>query len=208
MRQINAIKAAKQNLRKSIASKLSMLQHSDIVAQSSIVSNKVKQTVEFQNASSVALYMSMPGIEVDTLELIRHCFEQKKHVYLPSCCDNDGKPTTTMRFLKVDSFDQVTNLEPRGKYKLREPETGEDAMNTGSLDIIIVPGVAFTTEGYRLGHGAGYYDRYISSFEEKFKRRPYLVGVGLFEQLVESLPTEHHDWTLDKVHIGGPTVQK
>lgn len=202
MSQVNAVKAAKQSLRKLISSKLTLLSKDQINLQSTSVLEKVQRTQAFVDAKSIALYMSMPNIEIDTLELIRHCFKEQKTVFLPACCDENEKPTKTMRFLKVNSFDEVENLQPRGKYKLREPISGEDVMLQGNLDLIIVPGVAFTNEGYRIGHGAGYYDRFLSCYYEKFKNRPYLIGVGLIEQRVESLPIESHDWRLDEVVFG------
>lgn len=202
MSQMNAVRAAKQNLRKLIASKLSTISKDQIRLQSKAVLEKVQRNPAFLNAKSIGLYMSMPNVEIDTLELIRHCFQEQKTVYLPACCDADEKPTRTMRFLKVGSMDEIENLRPRGKYKLREPVSGEDVMLQGNLDLIIVPGVAFTKEGYRIGHGAGYYDRFISSYCEKFERTPYLLGVSLIEQQVASLPTESHDWVLDDVVFG------
>lgn len=202
MSQQNAVRAAKQSLRKLISSKLSALSKDQIKLQSHNVLDKVQRNPAFVNARSIALYMSMPNIEIDTLELIRHCFQERKVVYLPACCDENEKPTKIMRFLKVNSIDEVENLHPRGKYKLREPITGEDVMLQGNLDLIIVPGVAFTKEGYRIGHGAGYYDKFISGYHNKFNCRPHLIGVGLIEQQVESLPTESHDWVLDDVVFG------
>lgn len=198
----STIKVAKQSLRKAIAAKLSLLSPKDVLAQSSTVSHLVQELAAFKSSQLVALYMSMPGIEIDTLDLIRRCFEQHKTVYLPSCSDEAGKPMKTMRFLKVGSFEEVLALQPRGKYKLREPTEGVDAMLLGSIDLVIVPGVAFTKEGYRLGHGAGYYDRFLSEFQLQFDKKPFLVGVGLADQMVDSLPIEPHDWTLDEVIVG------
>lgn len=202
MSLLAVVKTAKQSLRKAISIKLSKLSQEEVTRQSISVLNTVKDLQKFKDASSVALYMSMPNIEIDTMLLIEHCFEQKKAVFLPSCCDSTGKPTSTMRFLKVTSFEEVLGLKPRGKYQLREPVSGEDAFEIGGLELIVVPGVAFTKEGYRLGHGAGYYDKYLTNYDIKFGSKPFLLGVGLEEQLVDSLPLETHDWTLDQVVFG------
>lgn len=197
-----AVKLRKQSLRISITSKLANLNKQEIERQSTLVFQKVKENANFKQAKSVALYMSMPSVEIDTLQLIRHCFDQQKSVFLPSCFTEGGKPTKTMRFLQLNSFEEVMNLEPRGKYNLREPASGEDIMDSGDLDIIIVPGVAFTNEGERLGRGAGFYDRFLTEYLLKFGQKPFLLGVGLKEQLILALPTESHDWTLDQVEIG------
>jgi 5-formyltetrahydrofolate cyclo-ligase len=62
-------------------------------------------------------------------------------------------------------------------------------------DVVIVPGLAFTADGDRLGQGGGWYDRFLA------QRRAdcVAIGVGFREQLLESLPTERHDVVLDLV---------
>ena len=62
-------------------------------------------------------------------------------------------------------------------------------------DVIVVPGLAFTTDGRRLGQGGGWYDRFL------VRRRPdcHTIGVGFAPQIVEDLPTGEHDVTLDAV---------
>lgn len=66
-------------------------------------------------------------------------------------------------------------------------------------DVVIVPGLAFTADGDRLGQGGGWYDRFLA------QRRAdcVAIGVGFREQLLESLPTEHHDVALDVVVTDG-----
>jgi 5-formyltetrahydrofolate cyclo-ligase len=62
-------------------------------------------------------------------------------------------------------------------------------------DVVIVPGLAFTPHGDRLGHGGGWYDRFLAG------RRPECrtIGVGFVEQIVDTLPVEDHDIRLDHV---------
>jgi 5-formyltetrahydrofolate cyclo-ligase len=78
-----------------------------------------------------------------------------------------------------------------GQWGIREPVG--DAVDPASIDLVIVPGVAFTADGRRLGHGKAYYDRFLPHV------RAVTVGVGFHEQLVDDLPTEAHDIALDHV---------
>lgn len=66
------------------------------------------------------------------------------------------------------------------------------------LDLVVVPGVAFTREGARLGRGRGYYDRYLS----RPGLRAFCIGVCFAHQLVDTLPVEPHDRTMDAVCAG------
>lgn len=189
---------AKNSLRRAIKGNLNKLSESAHAEQSKNVYEALTKHQQFRNAKSVALFMSMPKLEVYTDHIIKYCFEQEKNVFLPKCLPPSSSGNN-MTFLKLNTLDEVHSLRPAGRYNLREPSQGEDVMDTGDLDLIIVPGVAFTRLGHRLGHGAGYYDRFLQQFEEKFNRVPYLMGVCLSDQLVEIIPTEPHDWIMDHV---------
>ena len=71
----------------------------------------------------------------------------------------------------------------------------EDALDPRWPDVVIVPCVAFTARGERLGQGGGWYDRFLSEIRDDCRT----IGVGFAEQLVDELPTEEHDVRLDTV---------
>lgn len=83
-----------------------------------------------------------------------------------------------------------------------EWRTGDgDRAEAGELAAIVVPGVAFTLDGARLGRGGGHYDRLLAANETR--RDPAVtVGVCLVEFVVESLPIEPHDRRVDGVITG------
>ena len=64
-----------------------------------------------------------------------------------------------------------------------------------TIDVVIVPGTAFTRDGHRLGQGGGWYDRFLLSVRADC----VTIGVGYSVQLVDELPTEPHDVVLDHV---------
>lgn len=68
---------------------------------------------------------------------------------------------------------------------------------TGGLDLIVVPGVAFSPSGGRLGHGKGYYDIYYQRCLATCK--PYTIGLCFAEQLVPSVPLHDHDLIVDQL---------
>lgn len=91
-------------------------------------------------------------------------------------------------------------LENRELISLRELETGimgtqhpiEPNIYEGHLDFIIVPGLAFDSENYRLGYGGGYYDNFLIGHPEAYK-----VGIFYPFQKVDKVPIEEHDFKLD-----------
>ncbi len=109
--------------------------------------------------------------------------------------------------LHVTSVSDVLGL-PRGKWGIPEPGNvyveGADAGSlrathssiTPSLDLILVPGVAFDTRCWRLGHGKGYYDIFLQSLRS-FSKPAAAVGLCLDEQMVECVPRTDYDQQLD-----------
>lgn len=197
------LKQAKRQLRKQIKSSLKSITQDSLCNQSQLLHKNLLTHSHFQNAQSVAIYMNMPDLEVQTMKIIKSCFTLGKTVYLPRCnyTQISGRKLNYMSMIKMQNFQAVLDLKPQGKYELLEPVEGEDVMNSGNLDLIIVPGVAFDKKKNRMGHGAGFYDEFISTFNEKFNKKPYLLALALEEQIItdDEIPTEPHDWKLDSI---------
>lgn len=199
------VKEAKRNLRRHIKNELSQITPESILEQSKIVSQQLVENDNFKRAKKIAVYMNMPSLEINTQEIIENCFNMGKQVFLPKCIYEslNGRKSNHLQMLKVDTLSQIHNLKPQGKFKLLEPTGGEDIMKSGHLDVIIIPGVAFTKNRIRLGHGAGFYDEFLTHYYNTFNQKPYLIGLGLSQQLVHQIPTEDHDWVLDCLLIAG-----
>ena len=72
----------------------------------------------------------------------------------------------------------------------------ESVGNNVPFDFILVPGVGFNPNGYRLGRGKGYYDKFLSKYSNLFT-----VGVCFREQFYLDIPTEPHDIPMHKVIV-------
>ncbi len=70
-----------------------------------------------------------------------------------------------------------------------------DEPDPSSVDVVVVPGLAFTTDGHRIGQGGGWYDRFLAGIGPD----TVTIGVGFREQLVDELPVEPHDVRLHHV---------
>lgn len=145
--------------------------------QSIKVCNEVKQLIIDQCAKTVHSYLPM-GREVNILPLLEWCLENEIRVYSPK--------TLPDRELKHYEFTGTHNLA-NGVFGTRYPVSDKDYK--GMFDIIIVPGLAFTKDGKRLGYGGGYYDSFLIRHKSALS-----IGVCYFEQVLEDLPTEKHDY--------------
>lgn len=125
-----------------------------------------------------------------------------------------------MQMVKLNDFQDYETL-PLTKWNIKQPradEGRENPLNTGTLfsspnyrfltlvfieplDLILMPGVAFAMLGARCGHGRGYYDKFLSSYFEKFPGQALLVGLSFKEQIVDEahLPLDPHDHPIDMV---------
>lgn len=152
--------------------------------------------------------------EIETDLIIQQVFQSKKSLFLPRLVDlpvsqhgvlfkNHKKE---IKMLLVESQQEIDSYVPQGPYRLREPpESNKSCFELGGLDLIIVPGLGFTSRCHRIGHGKGFYDTFINKCNawsaEHNRPRPYLVGIGAKEQLVDHIPQEEHDHPLDAVII-------
>lgn len=209
---MSVISASKKLLRKDIMSKLHSLAYHVIVDQSLESLNVLKDSEIFKRSKSVGIFMSM-DTEIKTQLIIKESFDAGKDVYLPHISKIQDpsvilhkEPPYYLIFYKMENYESCLNLPARGKYKLREPTSGpnllkDSPLDSSGLDLLIMPGVAFTKKLDRLGHGGAFYDDFIKRHDEKFGKKPYLLGIGLEPQLVEELPTESHDEPLDGLII-------
>ena len=98
-----------------------------------------------------------------------------------------------------DSFDYAPGALRAGAFGIAEPDVDAEPCEPSEIDLIVVPGTAFTQAGARMGRGRGYYDKYLS--QPGF--RGVKVGVCYAHQLVGELPVEPHDVFMDYVITDG-----
>ncbi len=118
---------------------------------------KVTSLYQYKQAPVLLTYVSKE-LEIDTLELIRRALAEGKQVAVPKCIDN----TRWMEFYYITG---EQDLE-KSTFGVSEPIVDRcEKAETPSDAVCIVPGMAFDADGYRLGYGKGYYDRFLSDFD-------------------------------------------
>ncbi|KAK6635193.1 hypothetical protein RUM44_000444 [Polyplax serrata] len=106
-----------------------------------------------------------------------------------------------MEMIRLSSLEQYYAL-PMNKWNIKQPpdnEQLESVFNRGKLDLVITPGLGFTSTGLRLGRGKGYYDTFFHKCKKELKYFPYTMGLAFKEQIVQEIPTEPHDFTLNVI---------
>ncbi|MCB9080260.1 MAG: 5-formyltetrahydrofolate cyclo-ligase [Lewinellaceae bacterium] len=137
---------------------------------------------------TVHTYLPMAG-EVDFFPVIASLLADGVTVVAPK--------TLPRRQLENRILQSLTELEP-GVMGTSFP--ANPGIYTGTYDMIIVPGLAFDAEGYRLGYGGGYYDTFLAEHPEAWK-----VALAYPFQVVDQVPREDHDVPVDGVLVGnGP----
>lgn len=155
----------------------------------------LKESQPWRSARSVALYASMPR-ELNLSSLISAAFEDGKRVFLPRVI---SKARSEMRMLEVQPG-EIEEWTPNS-WGIREPpDDGRNAApDDTSLDLVVVPGIAFASDGRRCGHGGGFYDTFLSRCEQKQSQRPHIIALALAVQMVADVPTDKHDFIVDQV---------
>lgn len=100
-----------------------------------------------------------------------------------------------MEFCEVKDLEMDFSI---GAYNIPEPRKDMRKVMPEEIDLMIVPAVAFTDDGIRLGQGGGYYDRFLNKMAAKNKA-PYTIGVCYDFQIYSALPVESHDYAVDCV---------
>ncbi len=174
----------KKTLRKIIKVRVSAISAEERQKREKLLLDNLFSMPEFVSANTVMLFANLPD-EIDTFSLIEHCISMGKKVFLPVI---NGDDITVAEF---------TGEFRVGRYDIKEPVTPNSSLLTPhSMDFVLVPGVGFSPNGYRLGRGKGYYDKFLSKQVNIFT-----VGVCFREQFFLEIPTEPHDIPMHKVIV-------
>ncbi len=175
----------KKELRREMKRRNFLLAAPERAAASQRILRRVESLSAFAEARVIALFAAL-GDEPDTAEMLAR-WGASKRLVLPRV---EGG---TMRFFRYDPATMAA-----GAFGISEPGPNAVHCAVSEIDLILVPGVAFTPAGARLGRGRGYYDRYLAQADFHALK----VGVCYAHQQVAELPTEPHDIRLDAVITG------
>jgi len=175
----------KAEIRKQILEKRKSLLEEEVNKKSNLIREKLFSLEEFRQAGSVLFYVDFEN-EVRTREMIDYSIRLNKKVIIPYIRNNR---------IELSVFNDFNELE-KGKFGILEPRKEFIREYNETPGLVIVPGIAFDSRGYRIGFGGGFYDRLLS--EERFKGS-IKVALAYEFQIVEEIPNEEHDVKVDKI---------
>ncbi|KAG7327387.1 hypothetical protein KOW79_008993 [Hemibagrus wyckioides] len=192
-----ALRAAKQALRKDIKKRVAALSDEEKLRQAQIVSQKLFKHPNYTSSHRVAVFLSMHD-EVCTEAILRHMFSSGKDCFIPRYQSNSNH----MDMLRLNSMEDMNSL-PLTSWNIRQPADNdterEEALATGGLDLILMPGLGFDKNGNRLGRGKGFYDLYLQRCMKHPKGKPYTIALAFKEQLCEQVPVDDSDVLIDEI---------
>lgn len=139
---------------------------------------------EVRRSERILLFLGVPGREPDTGRLLQALWDLGKETALPRMLPGNG-----MEFCRYAQGRPLV----RARFGIREPGEDSPAVPKDWGQVVLVPGVAFDREGFRLGFGGGYYDRWLPG------SAGFRVGLCREAVLQERLPRQAHDCRVDVV---------
>lgn len=164
----------KKELRTNMIGILKSISEDDKREASKKITEHALEFIEEHQYKSVGIVLPM-AIEYDTWLLIDELLDRNIEVYSPQCHYDDKSMT----------FHRLTSREEVSKDEKGIPIPNIEAPINNDIDLLIVPGVVFSPEGYRIGYGGGFYDRFLTTFNND------TASVIFSEQIAETIVKEH-----------------
>jgi len=174
----------KSELRRAVLTRRDALPSAERLRRSQAAAERFLSLPEFLRAQVVMLFVSF-GSEIETRPIITAALAQGKRVVAPRA-DPRRRALTP-----CEVGDPERDLAP-GAHGIDEPRPHCPCVDLSEIDVVAVPAVAWSEDGYRLGYGGGYYDRFLPEVGGALA-----VGLGLELQVVPGLPRGAHDQPVD-----------
>lgn len=177
----------KKSIRENILKKRKNLNEEERAVYSNEIANKLFSSSYYKEAKTIMCFISFSD-EVDTHEFIKQAIEDGKKIVVPITFPKTHE-------LKPSLLKDFNELEP-GFYNILTPKKEfKRFIEPKDIDLVITPGVAFRKDGYRVGYGGGYYDRFLS----KIPDTP-TIAIAFDIQIVEDLPIDSYDIPVDYIY--------
>ena len=174
----------KDKIRKEILAKRNILSDKDINKKSDLIIKNLTSYIE--NVQNIMIFMDMKT-EVKITKLLE--LHPKKNFFISKITNSKNREMKINKYNKNELI-----LHKFGYYE----SSSNDFCDEKILDVVIVPALAFDSKKNRIGFGGGYYDTFLEKVRKK-NNKVLFIGICYDFQIIDSVPTEKHDVTLDFV---------
>lgn len=183
----NELNKSKNELRGKFLKMRNELDSKNVKQLSEVISNKIINSLYFRQAENISVYIPSNN-EVDIRIVIEKAWELNKNVLAPKT----DPILKQINFYKINSWEELK----MGNFRISEPIVGKKKpFPIGNIEVILIPGILFDYNGYRIGYGGGYYDRFLTLCNTSL----YKVGIAYNFQVIKRLPILDHDYAVDKI---------
>lgn len=176
----------KEKIRRRILAIRSLLSLDEVTQKSGAITHHLLTLFAYQDASTVHCYVAATSNEVETRPFIEECLRSGRALLVPVV---DYKRRCLLS-ARIDSLDA---LRP-GRFGLYEPDSSSIHLaDPSSIDLVVVPGIAFDSSGNRIGFGGGYYDRFLRDLSA------LKIGIAYQCQVIEQIVPGPTDVPIDLV---------
>jgi len=176
-----AIALAKKELRGRMRAVVRAMSDSQRCAASEAACERIARLPAFASAHTIMLYLPLSA-EADCTALLQQCLKEGRHVCVPlvdwSACRMEPVSLTSLE-------DGALIMD---EHRVRVPRDSQP-VSANSIDVVIVPGLAFDASCRRLGRAGGFYDRFLA----RLPSATTTIGLAFEAQIVEDLPVASHD---------------
>ena len=183
-KQKTDLQIKKDKIRKEILAKRNILSDKDINKKSDLIIKNLASYIE--NVQNIMIFMDMKT-EVKITKLLE--LYPKKNFFISKITNSKNREMKINKYNKNELI-----LHKFGYYE----SSSNDFYDEEILDVVIVPALAFDSKKNRIGFGGGYYDTFLEKVRQK-NNKALFIGVCYDFQIIDNIPTEKHDVTLDFV---------
>ena len=171
----------KELIRKSFSNRRNLLNYDDFEKRTKLLIKKTIELITQVQPKCVHCFLPIESkLEINTFPIIEFCLSQDIQVVVPVTNFSDNT-------MKSANFNFNTLLTAK-KYNIPEP-INPSIVNDEIIDFVITPLLAFDLNGFRVGYGKGFYDRFFNLINPK----SYKVGLSLFDPIIEIKDVNEHD---------------
>lgn len=171
----------KKQIRRKLLIERKNLNETFVSEKSKEIQIKLFSLPEYIKADTIMFYISY-NKEVYTHAMIKDSMKQGKNIVVPKVKEDILIPSILTSWSELNI----------GSYNILEPKQIEPVM-LEDINIVIVPGIVFDIYGHRIGHGRGYYDRFLKEI------KAIKIGLAFDFQILQKIPYEEYDIEMDKI---------